>query len=227
MNKHLLTLLCTLLFWANYISAQSIQLECYLPYQAGDQLEFQLDNGASYSLIFKNQNAYDLFGWIACERNKESIYLENKAKDQGWSIHQIIQPAEKRIICTKALQLLPAEVSINQLYENEVSVQTFENGIKKKSGLLKSSATIIQKSEQETSLGTFEDCILIERTISLKLGKTVKTETWKEWYAKGIGLIKAKGKIYYLEKGVKSNEKILNFSIDKALLRGKAIMASN
>lgn len=229
MNKHLtLHLVFFLFFLPFYVPAQeSIIIANFLPNQLGDQLFYEQANlNYTFSLHYQDAHTISPIDLIACQKGKAIQYLETTDKKEGWQIAQIIYNQSRKIF-ERPLQILPAQVETNQSYKDEVSFYNFENGIRKKQGKVNTETLVLPLQTVATPLRDFSNCLMLQRTITQRIGKNILTEEWQEWYAKDIGLVKAIGHIYSVSpKKGKKLEKEVHLSLDKAIIKGKTVLAS-
>ena len=81
--------------------------------------------------------------------------------------------------------------------------------------------------EVETALGVFDNCLALKRKISQKMGKKIILEEWEEYYAKGVGLVKANCLLYSIRpKTGKVLEQQFQISLDKAIIQGVKVAES-
>ena len=229
MNKHLTLNPIFLLFFLPFFSLaqDSIIIANFLPNQLGDQLFYEQANlNYTFTLHYQDARTISPVALIACNKGQSTQYLETTDKKEGWQIAQIIYNKSRKI-CERPLNILPAKVETNQHYKDEVTFYNFENGIRKKQGKISTETLVLPLQAVETPLRDFQNCLVLQRSITQRIGKKILTEEWQEWYAKDIGLVKANGHIYSVSpKKGKTLEKEVQLSLDKAIINGKTVLAS-
>lgn len=226
MNNKLFVLIfsgCALLQFS--ASAQfTFQVEEYFSGKPGDTLQLKNMLAEQLEPLVIAYDTVRFRGQLVTRRieNTSTQRLEQWGP-KGWLLYtQGIGPG-KELVFDAPLVLLPLVVKQGQIIEQTLGYTYLENKQRKGSGTLSYSVKVEGNDSSRTPLQNFADCLVTTTTI-IRKSATGPAEGYsiKEWYARGIGLIKAAGEVFVLGPNEKRQSKgRIALMLERAVIKGQ------
>jgi|APTNR8051073442_1049403.scaffolds.fasta_scaffold01021_6 hypothetical protein len=231
MKHQIIFSLCFILLIANAgFSQQAFATGDYFPNQLGDSLQFANalgDKLPPYILAWSQQEAFKGDTLVVRSESTGDSRLEEYLPGKGLAVFKIALKEGQEVLLERPIILIPDSVRQWQTYKDAVPYSLVEKGVKKGTGTQRFEVKVEGGDSAKTSLFNFSECLVIHTTSERKDGNTgtVRGYKLKEWYAKGIGLVKVVGEHYWLNpqgKPVKPPVKIAAI-LERALVNGEEI----
>lgn len=211
----------------NILQAQArFAITDYYANKARDTLVFETSVGRAFSsqafiyseVNFRNQTV------LKRTESTQGFRFE-KLNSNGLSILGFQTPDGQELQLEKPLLFLPATVQERQVQRDTTHYTILKNGVMQGTGVLLIETEVEGFMSAETPLRNFVNCLIINTKIIQKVANGRQSiSEWKEWYAKGIGLVNAIVRTYQLEAtGKASPLHITMYQLEKAQLGGKPL----
>lgn len=209
---------------------QAFAVRDYFPNQLGDSLQLANALGeklSPYVLAWPRREAFKGDTLLVRRENTGDSRLEEYLPGKGLAVYKMTLKEGQELLLERPVMLIPDSVRQWQTYKDEVPYTLIEKGIKKGTGTQRFEVNVEGANSAITPLFNFSECLVIHTTSERKDGTTgtVRGYKLKEWYAKGIGLVKVVGEYYWLNpqgKPVKPPGKIAAM-LERALVNGEEI----
>jgi len=230
--KHqiIITLFLFLITTCASFGQQAFSARAYFPNQLGDSLQLANalgDKLPPYVLAWAKMEAFKNDTLLVRSESNGDSRLEEYLPGKGLAIYKIDLKEDQEVLLERPVILIPDSVRQWQTYKDAVPYTLVEKGIKKGSGTQSFEVKVEGGDSAKTPLFNFSECLVIHTTSERKDGTTgsVRGYKLKEWYAKGIGLVKVVGEHYWLNpqgKPVKAPVKVAAM-LERALVNGEQI----
>jgi len=215
---------------ASAFGQQAFAVKDYFPNQVGDSLQLLNALGEKLPPLIIAWPKLEGFKGDTLAKRTESggeARLERYAFGKGLSIFKMETREGLDVLLQRPLVLLPDTVLRWQTYTDATPYVLSEKGVKRGSGTQSFEVKVDGGDSAKTPLFNFSDCLVIHTTAERKDASSgsVRGYKLKEWYAKGIGLVKVVGESYWLNpqgKHVKPPVKIAAM-LERALVNGEEI----
>ncbi len=232
MSHFFLLALIFLLLPLRALPQKAIALMDYLPNIAGDSIWMeemppQTHSFSDFLIVYKTA----FFRNQAFQKRsvgKNSFRYEQMEED-GLKVYLFHFDNGQEYLLEKGLTLLPAALTPNQAFQEEVPYTILEQNAKIGSGIIRYSIVAEGLTTAETPLRNFVDCLTlsVKMTFQHQSGVSFSQDT-KEWYAKGVGLVKFIEKRQFQEKKGKTlHDPVLAMYLKKGTARGRTIEGKN
>lgn len=228
--KHSILFTLFLLITCTSFGQQAFSAKDYFPNQLGDSLQFANALGEKlppYILAWATQEAFKGDTLTVRSENTGDSRLEEYLPGKGLAVFKIMLKEGQELLLERPVILIPDSVRQWQTYKDAVPYTLVEKGVKKGSGIQSFEVKVEGGDSAKTPYFNFSECLVIHTTSERKDGTTgtIRGYKLKEWYAKGIGLVKVVGEHYWKNsqgKPVKAPVKMAAI-LDRALVNGEEI----
>lgn len=231
MKQHII-LLTLFLFSAIAASGQqqAFAVKDYLPNRLGDSLRLANALGpklSPYAISWPRKEVFKSDTLLVRMENIGESRLEKYIPGKGFCIFKMSLKEGQEVILERPVVLMPDSVYQWKSYKDAAPYSIVEEGVKKGSGTQTFQVQVEGADSAKTPLFNFSECLVIHTTCERKDGVTGSTRGYKlkEWYAKGVGLVKVVGEYYWLNpqgKPVKAPGKIAAM-LEWALVDGQEL----
>ncbi len=211
---------------------QAIATMDYLPNTPGDSIWMeemppQTHAFSDFLLVYKTA----FFRNQALQKRSfgNNSFRYEQMEEEGLKVYLFHFDNGQEYLLEKGLTLFPATLSPNQVFQDEVAYTILEQNIKIGSGVLRYSIVAEGFTTAETPLRNFVDCLTlsVKMTFQHQSGLSLSFDV-KEWYAKGVGLVKFISKRQLHEKKGKTiHDPVLAMYLKKGITRGRTIEGKN
>ena len=118
----------------------------------------------------------------------------------GWKIYMIGLPNAGDLVLQNGLGILPPVVKHGETYRSSAPFTVIRDGKKQGSGTLEYAITVEGNDSSQTPFRNFGDCLVLN-TLSVRTDPDGIRRGYqlKEWYARGLGLVKMAGEAFTLD----------------------------
>lgn len=208
------------------VAAQlTFQLSEYRSALPGDTLQLKNMLGDQLEPLVMVYDTVRFRGLLVTRRlDNQTVQRIEQFGPKGWQLNTLGIGAGKELIFDTPLLLMPATVKQGEVFEQKVAYTLIEQKQKKGAGTLSYSVKIEGNDSSRTPLQNFADCLVTTTTIIRQAtgSNTKEGYTVKEWYARGIGLIKSAGEVFSIDAAGKQQIKgRVALMLERAVVNGQ------
>ncbi|NUO03045.1 MAG: hypothetical protein HUU01_20745 [Saprospiraceae bacterium] len=204
--------------------------QAYFSNQLGDSLQLANALGeklSPYVISWTKREPFKGDTLLVRSENTGEARLEEYLPGKGLAVFKISTREGQEILLERPVILIPDSVRQWQTYKDAVPYTLIEKGVKKGTGTQTFEVKVEGANSAITPLFNFSECLVIHTISERKDAATgsIRGYKLKEWYAKGIGLVKVVGEYYWLNpqgKPVKPPGKIAAM-LERALVNGEEL----
>jgi ketosteroid isomerase-like protein len=225
--------LCLVIWWC-WLCSIAVQaqpdyrLTDYFPSQVGDEWQYKnlAPDGLS-PIVIKVSARRTHNGQLVFQRdeNNGDYRLQSHAPGQGLLLHQLYFTGDRIINYERPVVLLPETLQFGVPHKSQVKYTYLVKGEAQERGTQTYETKVVGLGEAATPLRHFKDCLLI-RTTALRVDETGTQKGYElnEWHARGVGVVKVVGEIYWnTANGQRLRTFKINAALEKAIVNGQAI----
>ncbi len=226
-NKIILICLSILIVSISASAQKTFNLEDYVISNAGDEWQYKnlIPDGPT-PVVFGISKQLDFKGTSVVQRSEgNGDHRLQTLDNKGLKIYQLYFEGDMIIEYNKPVLLMPAKLKSGEVYRSKADYKYLVNSEVKENGTQTYQVKFVGTQDVTIGEKTFEGCLLLT-TKSQRKDSSGATSGYllREWYAKGIGVIKVLGTFNWNDpngKPVKTS--YLSAEIENAIIDGKEI----